>query len=1023
MKLVDTCSRCWIVPVLGSLGVAALASPLAGQSLKLNDPLARELRGGAVSDFHFTPSATRVVYRADRETYLQFELFSRPLDGSAPSLRLNGPMPAEGDVGVNGNIQGSFAVGAGDRVVYLASETIGRYELFSVPADGSATRVRISEFGDPIKDYALDPAGMRVVYRQGPYTGASELVVVPVDGSAAPLHLAPGQNAQDFWIAPDGATLAFSASVPSSDDRELYLVPLDGSAAPRLLTRTHPPGFSLAFVFFDDVVFTPDGSRLVYNEVENFDDDLTPELYSVRLDASQPSVRLSNGPFHPGPFVLGPAAPLVRVAFQINGAFVSIGVDGTQLVQLSPAGWMPRSAPLVSGSDVFFTAFQAGTGSTLFRAPIDGSQAAAALFPVGGAIVSFAPVNATTLGFIRMDGSSKQLYAVPRSGGTPVPLHANVPAGQGPIAFTPHPDGQRLLYRGDNDTTGVFELYVVPVDASHAPTKLNAPLASNADVREWLVTPDEDHVTFRAGLDGLGQVDLLLTELDGSTAPFQLNEATPGATVGDVTSFGLTPDRATVVYRADQEHYEDFDLYARASDGSGPARLLSASVASVLPAFALAPDGERVVFPSQAIQFALHAAPLAGGAPVTLETSAVAFPPDFAVSPDGTRCVYRRGLSGNLFELRSVALDGLSPSVRLHAPLLTGSSVTRFRLAGDVVVFLADLSANDVFELYAVPLTGGTPVKLGPTPVSGGDVTDFEIDPAGLVAVFLADARVNGRVELFRAPLDGSFASTRVSAALPTTGDVTDFAFTPDGRHVIYRADARADQRFELFRVPLGGPPPPHRRPGAEPPARVTLLTPLPPGAAVQADWSLAPDGSQVVYRANAEAGARFELYRVFVDASAAPAKLNGPLATSGDVLAFAIAPDSSRVAYLADQRVDGVNELFSAPLGGGPALALDDLPAFADATAFSISPDSAHVVFLADAATDGVAELFRVPLDGSGPAWRLNPFLAPGQSVQADFVALDGGALYRADQEEDEVIELFLGRPLVRATGHARPR
>src|SRR5262245_7758226 len=108
--------------VLAVVLVALLAPPVsARQTAKISAPLAPEVRSGRVSEFLFTHDGTRVVYRDDRVQAFRFELFSRPLDGSAPSVRLNGPLHAQGSVGVS-NYTGSFAIGAQDQVVYWADE-------------------------------------------------------------------------------------------------------------------------------------------------------------------------------------------------------------------------------------------------------------------------------------------------------------------------------------------------------------------------------------------------------------------------------------------------------------------------------------------------------------------------------------------------------------------------------------------------------------------------------------------------------------------------------------------------------------------------------------------------------------------------------------------------------------------------------------------------------------------------------------------------------------------------------------
>lgn len=996
---------------------------LAAQNVKLNDPLAQESRSGAVSDFLFTQDGTRIVYRADREAELRFELFSRPFDGSGPSLRLNGPMHVQGDVGVNGNIQGSFAIGANDRVVYVADETVENVsELFSVPADGSASRVRLSAAGVNVYPFQLTPAKTHVLYEDGSSLGFNPglgpLFVVPVDGSAAPINLTPGQIVHRFWISPDGATTVISVDPTPQSHEKLYIVPSDGSAPPLLLTQAHPSS-QFGSVYFDDVVFTPDGLRVVYNEVDDFDGDLEYELYSVLLDASQAETLITNGPFYTGDFVLDSDSIPARVAFRVNGGVASSAADGSQFMTLSPAGWTAFDPLLVVGTEVLFTGFLSGTGSTIFRVPSAGG-AATALFPAAQNIVTFGLANATQVALIRyFAGFARQLSVVPLAGGTPLPLHTLPPTQQGPFQFVPHPDGQRVLFTNDIDTAGVHELYVVPLDASSAPTKLSGPLASNEDVKEIQVTPDGAHAAFRAGIGNGGPVDLFLAALDGSSL-FQVNEPIPGDTVGDVTGFRVTPDGASLVYRADQAGDEDFDLYALDTSAPGSPLQLSGGLANPLPDFAFSPLSDRVVFQTQGAPFTLHDADLTGGSPIALDTSSVAFPTGFTVSADGTRLVYRKNSSGLNFELRSVAMDGSSAPVVLHAPLATNRTVSQFQLSPDgVVVFVSDLWQDEVFELYAVPIDGSAqPTRLNQTLATGGDVAAFQIDANGYFAVYLADARVNNRIELYSVPLDVPLDNVplaagrrpvRLNSSLPAGGDVADFALTPDGKRVVYRADQVSDNRLDLFSVPIEGSQPPHGQPDGVRRSRVTILSAVPSGRAVEQGWSISPDGAQVVFRANADAAGELELYRVPVDGSVAPVQLSAVLVANGDVLSFAIAPDQSRVVYRADQRVDEVIELFSAPFLGGTVVELALLPNFADVSAFQIASDSSDVVFLADRDTNAVSELYRVPLDGSGPAVKVNASLPVGGAVQPDFVALDDGTLYRADQEENDVYELFL--------------
>ena len=136
-------------------------------------------------------------------------------------------------------------------------------------------------------------------------------------------------------------------------------------------------------------------------------------------------------------------------------------------------------------------------------------------------------------------------------------------------------------------------------------------------------------------------------------------------------------------------------------------------------------------------------------------------------------------------------------------------------------------------------------------------------------------------------------------------------------------------------------------------------------------------------------------------------------MVAGGSVDSFALPPDGTRLAFIADGRVDGVKELWSVPATGGTPLLLHTMPATGDVDTLRIAPDSLSVFHRADALADAVQELFVVPLDGSGPARRLNAGLPSGADVENDFVALAAGrVVFRADQEEVNVLELFMAFP-----------
>jgi hypothetical protein len=166
-----------------------------------------------------------------------------------------------------------------------------------------------------------------------------------------------------------------------------------------------------------------------------------------------------------------------------------------------------------------------------------------------------------------------------------------------------------------------------------------------------------------------------------------------------------------------------------------------------------------------------------------------------------------------------------------------------------------------------------------------------------------------------------------------------------------------------------------------------------------------------VLFRANPGGATAFELFRAPSDGSAAPVVLSGPMVAGGGVGQFELAADGARVAYRADQHVVGVLELHSVPLAGGPSTRLQQLPPTGDVTDFRIAPDSATVAWRADAGVNAVFDLFLAPLDGSGPPRRVSYPMPTGGDVQTDLHPLAGGrCVYRADQEENDVLQLYTG-------------
>ena len=186
----------------------------------------------------------------------------------------------------------------------------------------------------------------------------------------------------------------------------------------------------------------------------------------------------------------------------------------------------------------------------------------------------------------------------------------------------------------------------------------------------------------------------------------------------------------------------------------------------------------------------------------------------------------------------------------------------------------------------------------------------------------------------------------------------------------------------------------------------------------MRSGFLISADSTRVVYRVDQDTDGVYELYSVPI--SGGPAvKLNGTLPTGGDVWEFAVSPDSTRVVYFADQDADGVYELYSVPISGGTAVKLNDtLVTGGGVLDFAVSADSTRVVYRADQDSYNVIELYSVPIAG-GTVAKLNDALVTyGNVYNTDYIedstvcwwiSPDSSRVtYIADQEIDEVRNLY---------------
>ena len=135
--------------------------------------------------------------------------------------------------------------------------------------------------------------------------------------------------------------------------------------------------------------------------------------------------------------------------------------------------------------------------------------------------------------------------------------------------------------------------------------------------------------------------------------------------------------------------------------------------------------------------------------------------------------------------------------------------------------------------------------------------------------------------------------------------------------------------------------------------------------------------------------------------------KVSAPLALgpAGSVGDYRLTPDQARVVYLADERTDGVLELYVTALDESEPPRRLNGGTF-PVKSFEIAPDGSRVVFLADDADDAtqVTQLYSVLLDDEAPPVRLNGTLVEDGDVVAARISSDSSRVaYSADEDVDD--------------------
>lgn len=481
--------------------------------------------------------------------------------------------------------------------------------------------------GGDVLAYGWTPGGGRVVYVanvpgniRGLYSRRADLFA-PARRLDDPEAQDDGYLLADRWLfAPGGRVIFLThfAVHPSLDiDDDLFSAPLDGSEAPVLIGDASDDGWLLSW-------FVTSAGRVIYLQERSCCSGPPPSwhIWNAAADGSQPPFELTDtGSARVAPMHATPQEDRVVYSTRGRALFPARGANRRQ-----HAAGGDRRAACEPGGVRLPNHARRGPRDLRRRVRCRGSRRAVERArrrrrsPCGCARPSSRTATSIPCSQLTPDGSRAvyradqdadevyELYSVPTLGGPSVKLSGPMTLGgdvdDSPPAdtgFLLAPGGARVLYRADQTSDGVFELFSAPVDGSATAVRLHPALASDRDVvrSQFLFTLDGQRVLYVANQDTSTSAELYLAPADGSQTPIKLTP--PMVANGGVRSFGTPefaprPDGKHVVYMADQDVDQVDELFSVPLDGSRVSRRLNGPLApgGDVWSFAMGPTGQAL---------------------------------------------------------------------------------------------------------------------------------------------------------------------------------------------------------------------------------------------------------------------------------------------------------------------------------------------------------------------------------------------------------------------------------------------
>lgn len=402
----------------------------------------------------------------------------------------------------------------------------------------------------------------------------------------------------------------------------------------------------------------------------------------------------------------------------------------------------------------------------------------------------------------------------------------------------------------------------------------------------------------------------------------------------------------------------------------------------------------------------------------------------------------------------TMPLPSMPYELIVNGPLVTpGGDVSeqfQYTPNGTKIIYIADEKVNGDNELYVTDVLSFPFAKRTLQSITAGssrDVIYFIISPDSSKVAFLMDGNISGQYDLYLMNInDPTNTAVQLNQGVSGGRAVSKtFKFTPDSSKVVfvtnevsgvrnlYIASTQANRQqlntagmapvSTVFQIANNGsrvvykessdPAHPNIRsvqPNTFGDIQINPTFVLPASGA--SDFTISPTSNKIVYRANQDNDAIYELYAVNVDGTGSVQKLNGTIVSGGSVqpILFKVTSNGAKVVYVADQNTDEQFELYVSNIdGSGNTKVSGTMPASGDVSDFKITADNSRAIFRANAGIYSVQDLYSTSLMIPTPTpIKINSSLVSGENVGEYQVYASSKVVYAMDKSNVGVYSIY---------------